>query len=585
MVTLDKLRLKFLKIISSISIFVSILLVILFTLIGRDFPTIHIYLFILSSITIAIIKKYPQNSLIVTVYPITIAILYAFSNYHLIQNNGEILTYPFFLFPIFAFFLLGSAGGITISILHLLLPLIMFKFDGSIYGELSGAFIIVYLIENVALLFFEQLHNYLLTHIRKAANRDTLTGLENASGFNYGLNSTASKRNSFYLILVDFDYFSRINNNLGYTLCDTILIKAAKYLRDSDHVLHAARYYGDQFSLLIKGSREDVQHYIETKQKEIRNISNEMNIDLEITISSGIIHYPSDCSSIENLITNAELALFEAKKSDRETYSFFDSNSLKTQREQQIISNSLHNAILNEEIEVHFQPKLSVDGLRVKGMEALIRWNHPELGYLPPPRFIQVAEESGLIVEVGEYVIQKSLEHLSVCKTAGMGDLTMSINISPIHLLTQNFLNNLILAVSKYDIVHEQIYLEITENLLLAGDITTHLRKIQEAGFKLSLDDFGTGYSSLNYLRQFSFDELKIDKCFTDGLLSGTDEIQMFETILSIAKIFHMKTVIEGVEQKQQVDMISKMDVDELQGWYYSKALPSKQFIAYVQNI
>ncbi|MGM0444643.1 MAG: putative bifunctional diguanylate cyclase/phosphodiesterase, partial [Fibrobacterota bacterium] len=388
----------------------------------------------------------------------------------------------------------------------------------------------------------------------------------------------------FYLILTDFDYFSRINTNLGYPLCDAILIRGGEILQNHGKVEHIARYYGDQFAILFRGSKQEVSHYIEKKQHEIRTISHEMNIDVAITISSGIIHYPGDCERVENLMANVELALREAKKVDRSAYHFFNSASVRERRRLELIRKTLPEALRREEIDVFFQPKISVSRGCVTGMEALVRWNHPELGPLPPRLFIDIAEESGRIVEVGEYVMDKSMQHLARCRREGITDVSVSVNISPMHLLVQQFPEKLIAKTREYNLAPQQIYLEITENILLEGDVESLLRRIQNAGFHLSLDDFGTGYSSLNYLRQFSFDELKIDKCFTDGLLKGEREIQMFGTLLSIAGIFNMKTVIEGVEDREQVDMITQLGAGEIQGCYYSQALAPQECISFIKK-
>ncbi len=582
--TLDSLRINFLRIISTINLVTSTLIIIGFTIAGRDLVPIHPFLIVVSSITLITLKKFPKSTNIAKFYAIAITLFSSVANYRLAMQGSTILTYPYFLAPLFASFLLGSTGGFILSALYIILPLLLCGFDISIFGDNANAFIAVYVIEIIVILCFERVHDYLHNQILKASYTDPLTGLQNTSGFMFNLTKATQKKEGFYLILTDFDYFSRINTNLGYSICDTILKRAGEMLSDHKAVSHVARYYGDQFAIVFHGSKEEVSQFIEMKQREIRTISREMNLDIDITISSGIIHFPGDCKSVEMLMGNVELALKEAKKADREMYHFFDSDSLNEQRFNDCIRKTIHSAVINEEIKVHFQPKVNVKDSVVTGMEALIRWDHPELGYLAPPVYIEIAESSGLISEVSEYVIEKSCAHLARCKVEGFDTISLSINISPIHLLKSDFLEKLLATTNKYSLDSSQIFLEITENLLLEGDVKVHLEKIRAAGFKLSLDDFGTGYSSLNYLRQFRFDELKIDKCFTDGLLNSTSEVKMFETILSIASIYKMSIVIEGVEEQQQVSMIREHGVGEIQGWYYSKALPSDLFISYLQK-
>ena len=584
-ITLDSLRLKFLKIISIINIVFSTLFIINFQFIHPIHrPTIHPYLLVISILTLWAIKKFPLNKNIIKFNAFSMVIIYAFLHYHVLKVSGKILPYPLFLFPLFSSFLLGSTSGLILSVINILIPIAIANFDLTIFGNEYRAFISIYVVEIVSIFFFERVNNYLLYHIKKAANTDALTGLENTSGFMNNLSIATTKKDSFYLILTDFDYFSRINSNLGYSTCDKILKRGGEILSDSDKILNIARYYGDQYAIIFNGAKESVVEYLEQKAKEIRKISDEINIDIAITISSGIINYPGDCDSVENLMSNVEIALKEAKKADRETYHFFDIDTIEEQKIEKIISMDLHNAIINNELQVHYQPKVNLHKNRVTGMEALVRWHHPQLGNIPPTKFIKVAEEAGLIIEVGDFVIEQSLNHLSRCIQKGYKDITVSINVSPMQLLAKNFIEKLKEKVDTYNVPTEYIYLEITENLMLESSVKNHLEKIKQDGFKLSLDDFGTGYSSLNYLREFQFDELKIDKSFTDGLLKSTKDIQMFGTILSIAKIYGMKTVVEGVELKEQLEIIQKLNINEIQGWYFSKALSSNQFMNYIQH-
>ncbi|MGM0444701.1 MAG: GGDEF domain-containing protein, partial [Fibrobacterota bacterium] len=224
-ITLDTVRIQFLRIISKINLISSGLILTLFLLKGRDILPIHPFLILLSTMTLFFIRKNPDNTIIIKLHPAAVALFYAGANYHLLQQHGELLTYPFFLFPLFASFLLGSAGGLLLSLFHVLFPLAISGFDVSVYGESAKLFLSIYCIETAAILLFERVHDYLLRHIRRTASTDTLTGLENTSGFMFNLTAAASRNTPFYLILTDFDYFSRINTNLGYPLCDAILIR------------------------------------------------------------------------------------------------------------------------------------------------------------------------------------------------------------------------------------------------------------------------------------------------------------------------------------------------------------------------
>lgn len=497
---------------------------------------------------------------------------------HIISSN-------YYLFPVYAFFLLGAKWGLTLSVVVLvstLLPLTQNNYNLTVFGDNGLLFPLTFFVEITLLSTLEWVHSYLLLRIDQNTNTDELTGLMNRLGTKFNHGNLLEEVDEFYTLFIDLNSFSQVNSYVGPIVSDDILCKCGEILSKRKHVLATGRYYADSFVVMFDGDEEELIEYILVSEKKIYELAGEIGIDLVLSISTGISHYPNDSDESEELINFAELAMKEAKISKSANYHFFESKHLTSHEKNTIIGRDLKRAISEEKIEVFFQPKVSTLHSKITGMEALVRWVHPELGYLAPPEYINIAERSGDIVILGEYVMKESLNHLQACRKAGDNTISVSINISPFHLVQTDFLENLKKEVDSRNLEPEKVYLEITENVMIKGEMKERLQTIQKAGFNLSLDDFGTGYSSLNYLSQFSFDELKIDKSFTDGILKSQRECDLFETILTLAKKMNMETVIEGVEEQEQVALIQNLGADEIQGWYYSKALSSKEFLNFM---
>lgn len=585
----DYLRLKFLRFFGSISIFSLILVMIVeqFT----DSQTTHFLLngSLLVIIIVSFILTYLPPSKINPFYLVSGSslLLYILFTPHYIHTTGQMMPYGYLLFPVYTFFLIGVRGGIITSsllLISVLINLSLHRFDFDILGISGETFLIAYVIEVILLATLEVGRDFLQKELEAKTYRDDLTGLLNRSGILRELEIALKKEREFYFILTDFDHFSHINANLGHKLCDTIIREAAGIFKDHAKVLSISRWYGDQFGILFVGNEAELNEYLKTRQRLIRTLADELKIEIEITYSCGITSHPDELITDNELVPYTEIALAEAKKGDRAVYHFFQSENLENRHRVMKIEREIIDAISREEIEVHFQPKVSVRSEKVSGMEALVRWFHPELGYISPPEFVAIAERTGDIVPLGEYVMCKALEHLKKCQATGATDLSVSINISPLHLLHTRFILFLNETVLRYGVNPEHVYLEITENVMLQTDLLKHLDMIKRLGFKLSLDDFGTGYSSLNYLNRFSFDELKIDKSFTDGITRSEKERILFRTILEIARNFRMSCVIEGLEEESQLAIVREMGADEIQGWYYSKALTSDKFLDFLKE-
>jgi EAL domain-containing protein (putative c-di-GMP-specific phosphodiesterase class I) len=285
-------------------------------------------------------------------------------------------------------------------------------------------------------------------------------------------------------------------------------------------------------------------------------------------------------------LSYAEISLEKSKSNKNNVKNVFfmreyldDKNRLST------IQKDLFTACLNGELQVYYQPKVSLVDKEVTGMEALARWTHPSVGYIPPNEFVEIAEKSGHILALGEYVLESAFYHIKqVHKICNNDSINISINISPTQLLESNFKEKILNRAKNFGVDPSVVYLEITEGTMLKSGAQAILQGLKNEGFNLSLDDFGTGYSSLNYLHKYSFDELKIDKSFTDGLMRGRNERKLFRFLILLAKELGMRTVTEGVEDEVQIRLLKNLGAEEIQGWYYSKALPSFDCIEYIRK-
>lgn len=530
--------------------------------------------------------KFPQKSWGIWLMPIVLLVTLLVTTPSYVENYGFTMSMAYIVYPVVCFFLLGIRWGIITSAMLFISVIVHFVLNGCnprITGFPFGNFITLYFLEIVLLAALEWTHQYLLKMIHLKTYRDELTGLKNRAGISLDIATAVQKRKPFFLILSDLD-FSLMNANLGHDVSDRIIVEHGKILSQHSRA-SVARWGGDQFCILFSGSRKELDVYLADSQRLLHLVAERVDVEVEISFSCGIVPFPLKGVEEGSLVSLAVLALEEAQKGDRGEFYTFEMSNLEAKKRRVRIAQDIVPAIRRGEVEVHFQPKISMKNPKVAGMEALVRWIHPELGFISPPEFIEIAEYSGDIVPLSEFVIEKALAHLRVCQQICEQKMSVSVNISPLHILHSRFIPHLVEIVRRHQLEPSDIILEITENVMLEKNMLDHLAQIKEQGFKVSLDDFGTGYSSLSYLHQFPFDELKIDKSFTDGLLAGEKEIGLFEAILNIAKHFKMSTVVEGLEEKSQLDQLKNMKADEIQGWYYSRALPVDEFLTYLEKM
>ncbi|MFL9671911.1 MULTISPECIES: putative bifunctional diguanylate cyclase/phosphodiesterase [Pseudomonas] len=390
------------------------------------------------------------------------------------------------------------------------------------------------------------------------------------------------------VMFIGLDRFKRINNALGYPVGDEVLQQVSQSLvaavRESDSVF---RYGSDEFVILLN----DVQHPQQTQhiaQKVLQAISVTRHVaghDLSVTASLGISIYPNDSSTAVELIKHAETAMHTTKERGPDDLSFYTEDMNLRARHQQNLESAIRQALEHDEFALHYQPKLDLKTGRILGAEALIRWFQPRSGWVHPADFIPVAEDSGLIVPLTQWVLRHACEQAQAWRAMGLAPLRISVNISAIDFRQREFVDNLAAILKQTGLPPNQLELEITESVLMQNvdDTVDILNRIKAMGVRLALDDFGTGYSSLSYLRRFPIDVLKIDQSFVRGLHENSQDAQLISAIIGMGKSLELNIIAEGVETVEQLDFLRAQHCEEGQGFLFSKAVPAKDFAQLLQ--
>ena len=436
--------------------------------------------------------------------------------------------------------------------------------------------------------------------IRKLAYYDSLTHLPNRQLYNEQLNfalSSARRHTSkVATVLFDLDHFKRINETLGHSVGDRLLVAVAERLRlcvrDYDAVSRAeadssksgttlARLGGDEF-ILAMADIDRVEDAAKAAHRLIQAMQAPFRLDeheIVVTASIGISLYPDDGEDAETLLKNADSALYHAKDAGRNNYQFYNQSMNARAFARLSLEGSLRRALENREFLLHYQPQVDARSGAIVGAEALLRWRHPDLGLVSPLDFIPLAEESGLIVPIGEWVLQTACAELKVWQDAGNGSLRMAVNLSGRQFRQQDLVETVQRAIGAAGIDPQFLELEITESMLMqdAAETTRLLDNLKALGVKLSVDDFGTGYSSLSYLKRFPLDALKIDRSFIRDIASDPDDAAITTAILAMAGGLGLEVVAEGVETMEQLAFLRSRNCQMIQGYLFSKPLPSEQ--------
>ncbi len=419
--------------------------------------------------------------------------------------------------------------------------------------------------------------------IRHMAYYDALTDLPNRALFREQLKQALSlaERNQEMVgvLFLDLDRVKVINDSLGHEMGDRLLKGVAerlrRCLRASDVV---ARLGGDEFMLLLTGIKQpnEITHLTEKILETIRPSFKFDSHELFTTASIGVSIYPNDGREAETLLKNADTAMYRAKRSGRNSYQMFD-ETMKVEAFQQLaLDNGLRRALERNEFVIHYQPQISVSSGEIIGMEALVRWDHPELGLLPPSTFIQWAEDSGLIVPIGERVLHMACEQSKKWIDSGYPSIKVGVNVSGKQMRQSNIVETVKRVLKETGLPAECLDLELTESVLMdldsqAMDVPHALRAM---GVGFSIDDFGTGYSSLNYLKRLPVNTLKMDQSFIRDLTSDSNDAAIAHAVIGLGHGLNMNVLAEGVETEGQLEHLRGLKCDHVQGFLFSQPLP-----------
>jgi diguanylate cyclase (GGDEF)-like protein len=419
--------------------------------------------------------------------------------------------------------------------------------------------------------------------LQHQATHDALTGLPNRMLFldRLGREIAHAQRDerSFAVLVVDLDRFKVINDTLGHAAGDQLLIDVARRLslaiRSVDTV---ARAGGDEFLVLLPGIREPAYAAI-VAGKLVSELDQAVSIgatEVHTSGSVGISVYPADGTDADSLVAHADEAMYFAKQSGRNSFQFFNAGLSVFSRERLDLERDLRRALPLQQFEVHYQPKMDIASGRTNSVEALLRWRHPTRGLIGPDAFLPLAEECGLMLGIGEWVLREACRQAREWKDQGLPFLRIAVNISPIHFLQPKFLEIVRAALSAHDLGPRYLEIELTEATVMDhAESSVHvLEELSRMGVLVSIDDFGTGYSSMSYLRRFPIDKLKIDRSFIQDLTSNSDSLSIVKAIISLAHSLRLKVVAEGVETAQQLEQLRELGCDQFQGFYRSAAVP-----------
>jgi diguanylate cyclase (GGDEF)-like protein/PAS domain S-box-containing protein len=429
--------------------------------------------------------------------------------------------------------------------------------------------------------------------IRKLAHHDILTGLPNRvmaqSRFEHSMQSAQRKGTLVCIMFLDLDEFKNINDSLGHSAGDTYLIEISNRLtrivRKSDTI---CRQGGDEF-LIILDSITDEEQLLGVAEKVLEQIKAPYSIsgvDVSISVSIGIAIAPGDGDDFETLCRHADMAMYQAKQAGRNSYHFFDHQlELKAESKLRKLSD-LRLAIHRKQLEIHYQPKIDLNTNQLIGAEALIRWNHPKRGLILPEEFIPLAESSGLIIELGHWILEQACKQCQLWQQQGLRDLSVAVNVSAMQFKRDDFFQVIKESLRTSKLAANSLELEITESLLVADSQKRSklFSQLNDLGVRISIDDFGTGYSNLGYLKKFQIDSLKIDRSFVANINSTQQDLAIVEAILQMAKSLQLNVVAEGVEERAVADKLSEMSCRFAQGFYWSKPLPNDDFVAFVNS-
>ena len=429
--------------------------------------------------------------------------------------------------------------------------------------------------------------------IWQQANFDSLTQLPNRQMFHDRLAQEIKQSDRaglpMAILFLDLDHFKQVNDSFGHVMGDMLLIEASKRLsqcvRSADTV---ARLGGDEFTIILSAlhdvsSIERVTQDILQKMAEPFKLNHEMAY---ISTSIGITLYPEDATDIETLLKNADQAMYAAKSLGRNCFHYFTSSMQEASDTKMHIANDLRVAVSENQFHLLYQPIIELSSGSIHKAEALIRWQHPQNGLVNPIQFITIAEDTGLIVPIGDWVFYEAVAQVAKWQQLIHPNFQISINSSPVQFKNEANFQTWIAYIQKHQLAEQSLVIEITEGILLEAKSTVkhQLSEFRKVGIKIAIDDFGTGYSSLAYLKKFDVDYVKIDRAFILNLKADTDEMVLCQAIIVMAQTLGLKVIAEGVETAEQEKLLIQAGCDYAQGYLYAKPLSSADFELYINK-
>jgi len=430
-------------------------------------------------------------------------------------------------------------------------------------------------------------------NINRLANYDCLTELPNRARFNeiveYNITQHEQTKMEFAILIMDLNKFKTVNDSLGHKIGDLLLIEVARRLKScilGENVIF--RFGGDEFAIIISELRErqTINDYVDLIMKQFIKPFEVKGVTIFSSVSIGISIYPQDGQDIITLVRSADMAMYSAKEFGHSKYQFYNSDMHVIEVERLSLHNDLQLALQRKEFILYYQPQIELSTNEVIGIEALLRWKHPEHGLISPFKFIPIAEETGAIIPIGKWVLATVCEQMKKWSQLGFKPIIVAINISMKEFQNANFVDTVISCIKEFGVDARFIELEITESVAMfdVGYVISTLKRLRNIGLRISIDDFGTGFSSLSVLKSLPIDQLKIDRSFIKDINTDERDLAIVETFITLAKKLKLSVVAEGVETEIQKEFLLKSNCDYMQGYLVSYPLPEDKIIDYLKK-
>jgi diguanylate cyclase (GGDEF)-like protein len=429
--------------------------------------------------------------------------------------------------------------------------------------------------------------------LRHLASHDALTGLPNRLLLDDRITQTIAQADrqshAFAVLVIDLDRFKIINDSLGHRAGDELLREVAQRLKTAVRTVDTtARLGGDEFVILL-GPPITESEALAVARRVIQLMEPSMRllgIDVHITPSIGMAYYPRDGRTADTLLAHADAAMYTAKERGRNNVQCYAAGMSAGTQDRVRLESELHAALRGGQFELHYQPKVDTASGRINSAEALIRWRHPLRGLLPPGDFIGIADDCGLLDDIGEWVLHEACRQAKAWQDAGLPRLRVAVNLAPSQFRLTNLVDQIRRALDAAALDPQLLEVELTESAVMsdAEESILILEAISSMGVLVSVDDFGTGYSSMSYLRRFPIDKLKIDRCFVEDMTRRPEDASIVRAIISLAHSLHLKVIAEGVESSEQLTLLAELGCDQYQGFFFSPALAADKFVALVKQ-